>query len=100
MREPFVGVQVSAVAEPCPASCYTSSGEAGVLVLRFALMTRVQLAVERFINLEHFEGVLLEQHLLGEREQQLARQHFAHYPGAPLDVILPAVDVGPKKGSA
>jgi hypothetical protein len=88
--------------KPGPSSCYTVSGEAGVLVLRSALMSRVQLVVERYTSLEHFEGVLVEQGLITQESvaRQLGRQHFALRSALPLDVILPAVEVGSKKGSA
>lgn len=97
MIGPFLGPPVGAAA-PAIESCYTSSGAAGVLVLRSALMTRVQLVVERYTSLEHFDGVLVEQGLVDEQEQIYARHHFMLRPNQPLDVILPVVDVGPKKG--
>jgi len=101
MIGPFIKPGPPVTPQPEAVSCYTISGAAGVLILRSALMTRVQLVVERYNNLEHFEGVLLEQKLIGEESEErlLAHQHFARLD-LPLDVILPAVEVGPKKGSA
>lgn len=99
MREPFI---FAGSASPANAtSCYSYSGEAGVLVTASALMTRVQLVVERFTSLAHFQ-VLVEQGVVDALAREFAELHFLMRctRGQPLDVILPAVEVGPKRGSA
>lgn len=97
---PFIFPSQAAAAEPMPRSCYANSGAAGVIVTAAALMSRVQLVVERITSLEHFEA-LVEQGVVDEVTGTHARLHFMRLGHVqPLDVILPAVEVGPKKGSA